>query len=586
MALAALFVSAGQAQGASESPPQEEAASAPAPQTRQAEREERVAARKAEREAARSARKAEREAEKRAAREREETKRAAARQRTGAKGVQNNSRPRSRGDVEFSCTGVTWKFTNFPAGSNTVAQVVRLYVNESAGSPEETITIPGSFTFSGPSGETTTPFQAPAGVYKVDAWAKWTEPKGSFDILGKLACSPKPAMAVEKLQKIAVSTEPYTSAPVTGLIGETVDYEIVVKNTGNVPLTITSADIVDPHCGAISGGPSPQPLDMGKSTTFTCTHVLTEAGSYANTAEVSGVPPAGPPIGVTSNTVVVEVPPPPDLPQPGLSVEKLQEIVGGTGTYTTSPVTGQVGQIVQYEIVVHNTGNVSLQLSSFSDPQCDPGTVSGGPGGAALPVGGSTTYTCTHLLDAADQSAGSYSNTVTVTGDPPAGEGAPVTQGSNTVVVEVPGSSTPGANTPGTNTPGTSTTGGGSSGVLSSKFSEPSKSGVLAFSSSVPKLTGPQGCVRHDFHVSIKSKGVASVTFSLDKRKLRTLTAKNARKGLLTLEIDPAKLKVGPHKLVAKITMAATSTTKVTVASRSVTVLRCRAAVLTPKFTG
>jgi hypothetical protein len=37
---------------------------------------------------------------------------------------------------------------------------------------------------------------------------------------------------------------------------------------------------------------------------------------------------------------------------------------------------------------------------------------------------------------------------------------------------------------------------------------------------------------------------------------------------------------------VAKITMAATSTTKVTVASRSVTVLRCRAAVLTPKFTG
>jgi hypothetical protein len=580
MALAALFASAGQAQGASESAPQEEATSAPVPQTRQAEREERVAARKAEREAALAARRAEREAEKRAAREREEANRAA-RQRTGSRGVQNNSRPRARGDVEFSCTGVTWKFKNFPAGSDTVAQVVRLYVNESAGSPQETITIPGSFTFPGPSGETTTPFQAPAGVYKVDAWAKWTEPKGSFDILGKLACAPEPAMAVEKLQKIAVSTAPYTSAPVTGLIGETVDYEIVVKNTGNIPLTITSADVVDPHCGAISGGPSPQPLDMGKSTTFTCTHVLTESGSYTNTANVSGAPPAGPPIGARTNTVVVEVPPPPDLPQPALSVEKLQEIVGGTGTYTTSPVTGQVGQMVQYEIVVHNTGNVSLELSSFSDPQCDPGTVSGGPEGAALPVGGSSTYTCTHLLDAADQSAGSYSNTVTVTGDPPAGEGAPVTQGSNTVVVEVPGSSTPGANTP-----GTSTTGGASSGVLSSTFSEPSKSGVLAFSAAVPKLKGPQGCVRHDFHVSIKSKGVAKVTFYLDKRKLRTLTAKNARKGLLTLEIDPAKLKVGPHKLVAKITMAASGSTKARVASRSVTVLRCRAAVLTPKFTG
>jgi hypothetical protein len=582
LALAAPLVPAGQAQGASEGASQEEASSStPATQTRQARREERAAARKAEHEAALAARKAEREAEKRAARERQEARRAAAKERTSSRGLQNESRPRTRGDVQFSCTGVTWRFTNFPAGSNTVAQVVRLYVNESAGSPAETVTIPGSFTFSGSSGETTTSFQAPAGVYKVDAWAKWTEPKGSFDIIGKLGCSPKPALAVEKLQKIAVSTGPYTSAPVTGLIGETVDYEIVVKNTGNVPLTITSADVADPNCGAISGGPSPQPLKMGASATFTCTHVLTESGSYTNTADVSGAPPEGPPIHATSNTVVVEVPPPPDLPQPGLSVEKLQEIVGGKGAYTTSPVTGQVGQIVQYEIIVRNTGNVALALPSFNDSQCDAGTLSGGPEGAALPVGESTTYTCTHLLDAADQSAGSHVNTVTVTGVPPAGEGAPVTQGSNTVVVEVPGGSTPGAGPQ-----GTGSSGNGSTGVLGSSFSEPSKSGVLAFSSRVPKLTGPQGCVRHDFRVSIKAKGVASVTFYLGTRKLRTLTAKNAVDGLLRLKIDPSKLKIGAHKVVAKITMAATSTTKVTVASRSVMVLRCRAARLTPKFTG
>jgi hypothetical protein len=575
LALAAPLVPAGQAQGASEGASQEETASpTPATSPRQARREERAAARKAEHEAALAARKAEREAERRAARERREARRAA-KERTSSKGLQNASRPRTRGDVEFSCTGVTWRFTNFPAGSNTVAQVVRLY------SPAGTITIPGSFTFSGPSGATTTSFQAPAGVYKVDAWAKWTEPKGSFDIIGKLACSPKPAMTVEKLQKIAVSTGPYTSAPVTGLIGETVDYEIVVKNTGNIPLTITSADVADPNCGAISGGPSPQPLKTGASATFTCTHVLTESGSYTNTADVSGSPPEGPPIHATSNTVVVEVPPPPDLPQPGLSVEKLQEIVGGTGTYTSSPVTGQVGQIVQYEIVVRNTGNVALALPSFNDSQCDAGTLTGGPEGAALPVGESTTYTCTHLLDAADQSAGSYVNTVTVTGVPPAGEGAPVTQGSNTVVVEVPGASTPGGGPQ-----GTGTSGNGSSGVLGSSFSEPSKSGVLAYSSSVPKLKGPQGCVRHDFRVSIKAKGVASVTFYLGKRKLRTLTAKNAVDGLLRLKIDPSKLKIGAHKIVAKITMAATSTTKVTVASRSVMVLRCRAARLTPKFTG
>jgi hypothetical protein len=257
--------------------------------------------------------------------------------------------------------------------------------------------------------------------------------------------------------------------------------------------------------------------------------------------------------------------------------------VGDSGSYTTAPLTGQIGQIVQYEIIVENTGNVPLTLSAFSDPRCDEGTITGGPEGAALPVGGSTTYTCTHILDAEDATAGSYTNVVSVTGTPPGGGVAPITQESNPVVVEVPRTQTPGA-TP--TTPGSGTTGGGSSGVLSSTFSEPSKSGVLAFSSSVPKLKGPQGCVRQDFYVSIKAKGVAKVTFYLDKHKLRALTAKNAVKGLLRLKLDPSKLAVGPHKLLAKITMAATSTTKATVASRSVTVLRCRTAVLTPKFTG
>ena len=92
--------------------------------------------------------------------------------------------------------------------------------------------------------------------------------------------------------------------------------------------------------------------------------------------------------------------------------------------------------------------------------------------------------------------------------------------------------------------------------------------------------------MRGEFHVSIKSAHVASVTFYLDGRKLKTLTAKNAHKGLLTIAIDPSKLKVGAHKLVAKITMTHTASTKAKQGTRSMMVLRCRAAVLTPKFTG
>jgi uncharacterized repeat protein (TIGR01451 family) len=569
LALLALFVGAGQAQSATEASSEEGAAPAGALQAKHAARQEQIAARKAER-----------EAERRLARERREANRAATRaEHEGSKRVQNESRARTNGDVHFSCTGVTWQFTEFPAGANTVVQVVRIYAGGSGTVPTSTIT--GNFTFPGPAGETRTAFEAPPGFYKIDAWARWRGNglKGSFDILGKLSCSSAPALTVQKLQKIAGTTGPYTSSPVTGQVGETVDYEIVVKNTGNVPLKIGNADFIDRKCTGISGGPPGEGLEVGASTTYRCEHVLTETGSYANTAEVSGVPPTGLPVTSTSNTVLAEVPSTPTTPEPGMSVEKLQEIVGGSGSYTTAPITGQIGQIVQYEIIVKNTGNVPLTLSAFSDARCNAGTITGGPEGAAVPVGGSTTYTCTHLLDAEDEAAGAYANVVSVTGTPPSGGVLPITQESNKVLVEVPP-------TPGAPTPASGTTGGGSSGVLSSTFSEQPKSGVLGFSSSVPKLKGPQGCVRNDFYVSVKAKGVAKAAFYMDKRKLATLTAKNARKGLLTLKIDPSKLAIGPHKLLAKITMAATSTTKVTVASRSVTVLRCRAAVLTPKFTG
>ena len=104
---------------------------------------------------------------------------------------------------------------------------------------------------------------------------------------------------------------------------------------------------------------------------------------------------------------------------------------------------------------------------------------------------------------------------------------------------------------------------------------------------SVPRLSGPQGCVRSAFRASVKSKGVSSVSFYLDGHRLKTMTAKSARKGLIAITVDPTKLSVGPHKLMAKITMAkASASSKAVHGTRTAAVLRCRAAVLTPKFTG
>src|ERR1039457_1761074 len=125
-------------------------------------------------------------------------------------------------------------------------------------------------------------------------------------------------------------------------------------------------------------------------------------------------------------------------PEPAFTIKKLQKIAGSESEFTTSELTGAIGQTVDYEIVVKNTGEFFPEtLSKFTDPHCDEGTIVGGPGEVPLAPGGSTTYSCSHLLAA----AGTYTNEATVTslfssGFECGGEpfGTAVTQTSNQVV--------------------------------------------------------------------------------------------------------------------------------------------------------
>ena len=95
----------------------------------------------------------------------------------------------------------------------------------------------------------------------------------------------------------------------TGALGQTVDYEIVVTNAGDVALTFSG--FADPHCdpGTIAGGPGEAVLQPGESTTYTCSHVLGSVGSYVNEATVTGTPQGESPITQTSNAVAALVPP-------------------------------------------------------------------------------------------------------------------------------------------------------------------------------------------------------------------------------------------------------------------------------------
>ena len=548
LAPAAFLATSAQAVASSEAP------ASPAVASHDEEREERVALKRSRLESERAARRAQRE-EKYAAR----SKAAAERN--------------EHGGVAFACTGVTWTFKAFPdLPGNTVSEQLTIARNLS------TRTL-STFSFDGPTGTSTTPLELGPGRYHLSALARWSTNgiKGHLQTGGKLTCSPAPAFSIKMLQRIAGSAGGYTSSTLQGLSGETVDYEVVLRNTGNVALTL--GPLSDPPCdqGTLWGGPGASPLAPGASSTYTCTHVLgpadKSAGLHANLATDTATPPPGEgaPVTQPSNPVVVDVSFP---PMPAFSIELFQRIAGGSGSYTSATLRAPGGQTVDYEAVVKNTGNEPLTFAELGDPLCDPGTLLGGPGGVLLAPGAVSIYLCTHVLDSADVAAGKRSSIATESAAPPPGEGQPVARFSNAVLVEVEpapaapaggGSAPPGASGSPTPTPSPA------------QASAAPASRVLGFAEAVPpSLHGPLGCVRAGFHASLRAAGVQSVTFYLDGHKLKTLTARNARKGLISIEINPGRLAAGPHRLTAKITMTSGASAAAAHGSRTLTFLRCR----------
>src|SRR5205823_10803239 len=107
--------------------------------------------------------------------------------------------------------------------------------------------------------------------------------------------------------------------------------------------------------------------------------------------------------------------------EPGFTVEKLQRITGG---FTKERLTGKIGDVVHYEVIVRNTGNEAVEIAQFTDVNCT--NISGGA--AIIGVGSSATWTCEHTLT----TTGEYTNVAVVESNEEPKE-------SNKVVVEVPG---------------------------------------------------------------------------------------------------------------------------------------------------
>jgi uncharacterized repeat protein (TIGR01451 family) len=318
--------------------------------------------------------------------------------------------------MTLTCEAVTFAYRNFP----------NLPGNDS----NERVRLDGlniwrkHWSFDGSTGSHTVYYPLSLGQRsrksnRVEAAAAW---KGngvngeSITANKEVKCPPKAAsFTIEKLQEFEGGPS-YTKTELTGEVGETVDYEIVVKNTGNVRLKF--GDLVDAKCeGIMPSGEVEVPA--GGEQVYTCTHKLTGLGEYSNEASIAGNEGTGT---EKSNQVLVDVP-----AKPAFTIEKQQRIKGEP-FYTTSELTASVGHTVEYQITVKNTGNVPLKFGELEDPACEKVTPKGE---VEVVPGGQQIYTCSHILTA----TGPYTNEASITGTPPAGEGFPIMHTSNEVVV-------------------------------------------------------------------------------------------------------------------------------------------------------
>jgi hypothetical protein len=137
------------------------------------------------------------------------------------------------------------------------------------------------------------------------ATAVWTHYNGGgFGnyIVQAAQYSPSTAFTIETLQKL--SPEPtYTKAELNGEVADTVDYEIIVKNTGSTSLKFGA--LADSACESTSPAGSTELLASTEET-FTCTHKLTAFVKYSNQASIEGNEGTGT---KTSNSVTVALAP-------------------------------------------------------------------------------------------------------------------------------------------------------------------------------------------------------------------------------------------------------------------------------------
>src|SRR3954447_13445748 len=97
------------------------------------------------------------------------------------------------------------------------------------------------------------------------------------------------------------------------------------------------------------------------------------------------------------------------------------------------------------------------------------------------------------------------------------------------------------------------------------------------------QLVAPTGCVSKAFNARVKGTNVSKVVFVLDGKKIKTLVKPNSGKNF-QVRVNPAKFKIGVHRIVATVNFAAG--TKKKPQTFRVSFQRCAKKLAAPRFTG
>jgi uncharacterized repeat protein (TIGR01451 family) len=187
-----------------------------------------------------------------------------------------------------------------------------------------------------------------------------------------------------------------------GSVGDRLDYTLTIANNGNVALSSVAVLDAAPGQGVFSLDCAGLPATLAPGDTGTCaaTYSVVQAdlyvGSVVNTATASGVGPGGATQAATADATAAA------LANPALTLTK-------TVAETSYRVAGDQ---LHYRIVVHNTGNVTLDQVSVRDPAPGSGdfaTTCGSTG--PLAPGESSVCRATYTVTAADLAADGVVNT-------------------------------------------------------------------------------------------------------------------------------------------------------------------------------